>query len=239
MSGPSAVWPMPALLTSLAHADTPALAGRAGHGPLAMLTALAACLPHGSASGTVTAAQVADKAGYSERRGRDALHVLERLGLVEWERGYRGHAGRMTIVKVRVVAMIRAGRRAVSRAVGRAVRWVEARHRHRLVSPTEIPDMTSAPTPFREVTGPEGSAGSRPPARHPRHHRTGDLMIQCIHHRDQRTCTKCGPKRAHVDDPRPCSVCWRPEAQCRTANSKVPAALQHAYVAHVAATELV
>lgn len=238
MSGPTAAWPLPALLTSLAHADVPELAGRAGHGPLAVLQGLAACLPHGSASGTVTAAQVAERAGYSERRCRDALHHLEALGLVEWERGWRGHAGRMTIAKRAVVSLIRAGRRTVRRPVA----WVEARTRRRAL-PTEIPDVTSGPTPYREVTAAK-PAGSRPPAvvhRHtPKRHQE-DRMIECIHHQDQKTCPWCRaatPTARRTTDPRPCAICWRPEAQCITANSKVPQALRHDYVAHVGPKEL-
>lgn len=245
MSAPTAAWPMPALLTSLAHAEVPELEGRAGHGPLAILRALAACLPHGSADGTVTAAQVAEVAGYSSDHTRRCLHKLEALGLVVWSRGWRGHAGRMRIVKTAVVDLIAAGKKVARRLVG----WVEAKARRS----SEIPDVSTAPTPLRGGNRPRsgGRAVNHPPrllsvVKHRRNAMDDSNVIPITQRalfagpggsrRRKNAPTRSGAGRAGSEpavvqgDARPCDVCHRPEHACRLANLKVPAAMRHRYV---------
>lgn len=241
MSTVTAQWPMPALLTSLAHADVPELAGRAGHGPLAILKALTACLPHGSAEGTVTAEQVAQVAGYSTDHTRRCLHKLEAWGLVAWSRGWRGHAGRMRIIKTAIVALIRAGKR-VARQVGE---WVQARRES-----TEIPDITSGPTPYREVTPAVDSPGvAASPATHhptpkvPRPNRLRRLLmgkhgkptnvvefpVKYDGSRRRAATARAVASPTPQGDPRPCDICHKPEHACRLASLKVAPDLRHDY----------
>lgn len=250
MSAPTAAWPTPALLTSLVHAEVPELEGRAGHGPLAILRALAACLPHGSADGTVTYQQVAEVAGYSGDHTRRCLHKLEALGLVVWSRGWRGHAGRMRIIKTAVVDLIRAGKRQARRLAG----WVEAKTRRsrRSQGRTELPDISAAPTPLRggNRRDERGRAVNHPPRMSVVKHRRNamdDSNVIPINQpafggfapargRKKNAPTRSGAGRAGGEpavaqgDARPCDVCHRPEHACRLANLKVPAAMRHRYV---------
>jgi len=218
MSTPTAQWPAPALLVSLGHCEVPELQGRAGHGPLAVLTALAKCLPHDSAAGQVTAAQVARVAGYSERWTRRCLQLLERLGLVTWSRGWRGHAGRMRIVKAAVAAMIRRYRAARSRnTAGR-------RGRH------ELPEVSSAHS-LQEVTAAHGGQAVDRPA-HESTLSKRNLMAKII--KFPRHYTPPPDRRVETSPPprssgELCEVCWRPEEVCRRQNSKVPAELRHPF----------
>ncbi len=75
------------ILTSLARAGWGDLAGSENKGTRAMLRALVDLLPYGSGEGLVTAPQLADASGYSERWVRSRLVELERLGLILWRRG--------------------------------------------------------------------------------------------------------------------------------------------------------
>lgn len=90
------------ILTSLARAGWGDLAGSEHKGTRAMLRALVDLLPYGSGEGLVTAPQIADASGYSERWVRSRLVKLERLGLILWRRG-GVVAGRCVPSHVRIV----------------------------------------------------------------------------------------------------------------------------------------
>lgn len=98
------------ILTSLARAGWGDLAGSEHKGTRAMLRALVDLLPYGSGEGLVTAPQIADASGYSERWVRSRLVELERLGLILWRRGGvvagRCIPSHVRIVKGAVLALI-------------------------------------------------------------------------------------------------------------------------------------
>lgn len=87
MSTLTAARPVDSLVGSLARAGWGDLGGREGQGLRSTLRALVDLLPHRSASGHLTAAQVADVAGLSERWVRRCMTVLEDAGLIVWTRG--------------------------------------------------------------------------------------------------------------------------------------------------------
>lgn len=80
-------WPLPALLTSLARAGWGVLRGREWAGVRTALSALCSLLPHGSARGHVTVAQLAEVGSMSERWIGRCLHVLLDLGVIRWQTG--------------------------------------------------------------------------------------------------------------------------------------------------------
>ncbi|MFE5334839.1 hypothetical protein ACFQ8E_02900 [Isoptericola sp. NPDC056573] len=75
------------ILTSLARAGWGDISGSEHKGTRAMLRALVDLLPYGSGEGLVTAPQLADASGYSERWVRSRLSELEARGLIIWRRG--------------------------------------------------------------------------------------------------------------------------------------------------------
>lgn len=83
----SAGWPLDRLVSALARAGWAELDKRRAGGYRAVLRALTDLLPHGSATGMVTANQLADAAGMSERWTRDRLGWLEHAGIITWTRG--------------------------------------------------------------------------------------------------------------------------------------------------------
>lgn len=83
----TAGWNLDRLVAALARAGWANLDGRQGGGPRAVLRALADLLPHGSATGRVTANQLADAAGLSEKWTRVVLARLEAGGIITWIRG--------------------------------------------------------------------------------------------------------------------------------------------------------
>lgn len=83
----TASWSLPRLLSALARSGWDELAGRRGGALRGLLRGLSDLLPHGSATGLVTAEQLAAAAGISERWARDRLKVLESAGIITWTRG--------------------------------------------------------------------------------------------------------------------------------------------------------
>lgn len=83
----TASWPLPRLVSAIARAGWDELAGRRGGGYRAVLRALADLLPDRSAVGLVTAPQIADAAGITERWARHILTGLEEAGVIVWTRG--------------------------------------------------------------------------------------------------------------------------------------------------------
>lgn len=79
------------LVRSLGRAEWGPLEGTEWRGPRAILGALADLMHDGrtgrSATLTVTATQVAHRAGYGVRWTRTCLQVLEDIGVIEWHRG--------------------------------------------------------------------------------------------------------------------------------------------------------
>ncbi len=90
------------------------LAGKSQKGVRAVLDALWRLLPHESAEGDLTAAQVADVAGYSLKWTRHCLQQLEALGVITWRRGYlkdgRPQAGWIRVSKRRLAELARKAR---------------------------------------------------------------------------------------------------------------------------------
>ena len=83
----TAGWPLDRLVKALAKSGWDVLTGRQGGGYRAVLRALADLLPATSGSGLVTAPQIADVAGLSEKWARHILTQLEAAGVIRWTRG--------------------------------------------------------------------------------------------------------------------------------------------------------
>lgn len=134
MTTPNASWPLPALLTSLANAGWGDLAGREHAGLRATLRGLEHLLPHGSAKGSGTAWQVAERAGLSERWTRRCLGLLEELGIIRWQRGTiidsRPEPSCFTVVKSALVRLIRIARGETTRRLAERRRAFIARLQH-------------------------------------------------------------------------------------------------------------
>jgi len=165
--------PMPALVQSLANAGWGDLAGREFQGVRTVLVALMHSLPYKSAQGTVTEAQVAQRAGLSERWVRRCMHVLEDLGVIEhWTRG-GVVAGRPTpsmlrLSKRAVVALIEAARPLREAANAARRRITQARiaglayiRRNRRSAHAEL--NADLPTPTGEYSGTPPRRSVKPP----------------------------------------------------------------------------
>lgn len=126
MSAPrvTAGWPLDKLVSALARAGWAELDKRRAAGYRAVLRALVDLLPHGSATGQVTAPQLADAAGMSERWVRDRLGWLEHAEVIRWHRG--------GIVQGRPTpSTITVSKRAIADLVNRARRQIPDRLRER------------------------------------------------------------------------------------------------------------
>ncbi|OKL49302.1 hypothetical protein [Boudabousia marimammalium] len=107
---PTAAWRCDALLNQLSKRGWGELAGGKWQGQRTVLTVLANSFPYGRAEGRITATQIADKAGLSERWVRRLLQEMEQLGLIAWRRGgiLRGKPSTsfIQIVKSKIVELI-------------------------------------------------------------------------------------------------------------------------------------
>ena len=83
----TAGWPLDRLVKALAKSGWDVLTGRQGGGYRAVLRALADLLPPAPATGLVTAPQLADVSGLSEKWVRTILTNLETAGVIRWTRG--------------------------------------------------------------------------------------------------------------------------------------------------------
>lgn len=149
--------PLPLLLDKLARHGWPGLERRHAN----VLRALATVLPHRSAEGKATAAQLADAGSYSTRWTRDTLAELEDLDLITWHRG-GVRAGRplpstFRVVKARLVQLLLDGAQDYRDALAHRAAQTRARvaglhaafpHRRRSVHV----EVTATPTLRREVT---------------------------------------------------------------------------------------
>lgn len=84
---PTPYWSLDHLLLSLSNAGWGELSGGALQGIRSTLDALRKTLPPKTGQGQATVAQVAYKAGLSERWVRRCLGVLEEAGVISWQRG--------------------------------------------------------------------------------------------------------------------------------------------------------
>ena len=114
MSTPTAYWPLPSLLRSLARAGWGTLAAPEHRGLRGLLRGLSDVIDDRSAVGETTAPQLADVTGYSDRWVRDRLTELERIGLVEWHRGGivggKPQPSVVKVIKARLVELIHKAR---------------------------------------------------------------------------------------------------------------------------------
>lgn len=219
MSTPTAAWPAPSLVGALCRAGWgDDLDGRAGGGVRQVLRALVDLLPHGSAAGKVTAAQVADAAGLSVRWTRNRLHVLEDLGLISWRRGGvvdgRPTAGWVRICKTALAALVRRTRghldtRRKARQAATRERFKGLRNTRRLFTnnrtPLSVHAELSASLPF------QGGAASVPSSRISPQTPTGDPMATQL--------------------VTPCRICGKLPEHCEEANRRVAPAGRHPYEA--------
>lgn len=103
--------PLPVLYQSLCRAGWGALAGREWQGVRSTLNALVQRMRNSyTASADLTAWQVAQSAGLSERWARRCLAILEDLGLIFWQRGVinagKPMAGFITVRRFRLWALV-------------------------------------------------------------------------------------------------------------------------------------
>ena len=143
--------PLPVLLDALARAGWADLDGRAAQGVRSTLRAICALLPHGSATGLVTAPQIADAAGLSERWTRETLTRLESAGVITWTRGTIIN-GRPTasIIKVskRVLAdLVNRGRKVRDSRLARRAAETSRRIQETLRMATIRPRRAAKPEP--------------------------------------------------------------------------------------------
>lgn len=218
MSAIAASWETPDLLGAYARAGGGGF-DQSEVGAERVLRALVDLLPHGSAAGKATAAQVADAAGMSVRWARHCLHLLEDMGLITWRRGGvidgKPQAGWITIIKANLARLIRRSRDRASRR--RAARAEATRERlqglHsrfvrnvRTRNPKSIHAELSSPLrPLRGGT----RSGSRPdPA--------PQLPIG-------------DPMATHPWHGTPCIICNHIPERCEHANGLVPKDQRHEY----------
>jgi hypothetical protein len=127
MTTATAGMPLPLLVDKLARSGWPGLDRRHG----VVLRALAVRLPHRSAEGKATTAQLADAASYTGRWTRETLAELEALGVVEWHRGGvrngKPQPSTFRVVKARLVELLRAGALDYAQLVARRTAETAAR----------------------------------------------------------------------------------------------------------------
>lgn len=179
MSTPTARNETRVLVGSLARAGWGELGGREWQGVRSVLRAIVDLLPYRSGEGLVTASQVAEAAGLSDRWVRRCMHVLEDAGVIAWHRGGvidgRPQPSIVRVSKRAVVALIEAARplreardtvrRAATLARLRELRtgYVRARARYRRRS--SHAELTASPRPYRggDTPGaPPGAARAAP-----------------------------------------------------------------------------
>lgn len=108
--------PAAAILRALRHAAWGELAGPTHRAQRAVLAVLVDSLPRHSSEGSITQAQIADRAGYSLRWVREALIRLERAGIITWRRGgipagtHDLIPSRIRVVKTALLALLAAAR---------------------------------------------------------------------------------------------------------------------------------
>lgn len=206
MSAPAvtAHWPVPSLVTSLSRAGWGPLAGREGQGVRSTLRGLMDLLPHRSGQGLVTAAQVAETAGLSERWVRTCLHLLEDAGIITWSRGGvvegRPTPSFIRIVKRALVELIhaarseitqvRADRAKTTRARIERLRWAFQQRSRRSAHAA----LSGSPDPLRE-----GPARPVPPEQP-----SGGPPVEICHHGGDARRLASGLSR--------CPMCRREEA---------------------------
>ena len=171
----TASWPLPRLVSAIARAGWDELAGRRGGGYRAVLRALADLLPERSAVGLVTAPQIADAAGITERWARHILTGLEEAGVIVWTRGTivegRPQPSLIKVSKKVLAALVQRSRstkdaRLAARAAETSKRIRETlRMRTLYRSQRRRPAQAASPAPRAELSAtlPPFRGGSRVP----------------------------------------------------------------------------
>lgn len=204
--------PLAVLVKHLARAGWGDLAGVDAKGVRAALRALADLLPAGSASGRVTAPQIAASAGYSERWMRSRLELLEAADVITWTRG-GVVAGRPVPSLIRVHKRVLLDLVLAARTIRDAVvRKAAAATRERLAGVLNTMRRTRrrgivAGQPHAEVaTGlpPNGEGSRRSPAPPPGDIRERHTIVACSHGGDARRFTS-GPLTGQAR----CPMCRR------------------------------
>lgn len=144
---------LPAIVARLARAGW----GDLPLGHKAVLSGLAIVLDPHAGAGTVTAWQIAQASGRSERRTRDVLHALEAEGFITWARGWldkgRPRPGWVRVSKTKLWALIRPARRAADAARAQRANALTRRIRETLRLATQRP---------RRAPQPQNPLSSRP-----------------------------------------------------------------------------
>lgn len=219
MSTPTAALPLNTLVLQLGKAGWADLDTHHNSGLRKVLDALVKLLPHGSAAGKLTSAQVADVAALSVKWTRHCLAELEALGLIEWRRGSiikgRPQPGYVRVVKTVLAALARKARgylddRRTARRTATHERLQQLRCTHinnnRSRNPLSVHAELTSPLPFLK-------GGTRTvPSLKPRHQ-----YPQGVDHM---------PTNQHGT---PCITCGRTPERCEHANRIVPAPQRHAY----------
>lgn len=200
----SAALPVDTLVGSLSRAGWGPLAGRRHAGVRDTLQALAHLLPHGSAEGRVTVAQVADVAGLSAKWTARCMNVLQSLGIISTRRG-RIAAGQPTPGWVRIakkalvqlvlaarprLAEVRTARALATRARIREAGLVDHFNPIRRRSPLSSHMEATSTLPFLE--GGNGATTSAPVSRNPHNPEAQAMTTECIHRNpDINRCALC------------------------------------------------
>lgn len=211
MSTPTAAWSLPTIVQTLERRGWgDELGGRAQSGARKVLHALVALLPHESAEGELTIAQVALRARLTPKWTSKCLRDLEDLGVITWRRGYLDHgrprAGWIRVLKTRLAVLVRQLRGWLDTAHARIAEQTTtrlaklgpictSRRRTRLSHRSEL----SGPLP-----APSGRTRRGSPAQD---------TLPTLPGADMSTCQTCG----------------RDEIACQKANTRVPRALRHRF----------
>lgn len=152
----TAGWPLDRLVKALAKSGWDVLTGRQGGGYRAVLRALADLLPATSGSGLVTAPQIADVAGLSEKWARHILTQLEAAGVIRWTRGTiiagKPHPSLIRVSKRALADLVNRGRRAgddrLARRAAETARRIRETLRQATLARRPAPRPIEPPTPI-------------------------------------------------------------------------------------------
>lgn len=150
----TAGWKLDRLVSALAKSGWDVLNGRQGGGYRAVLRALGDLLPSGSATGLVTAPQLADAAGLTERWTRHILTQLEAAGVIRWTRGTiiagKPHPSLIRVSKRMLADLVNRGRTSADARLAR--RAAETSRRIQTTLRTATLSRRQPPGPRHPVT---------------------------------------------------------------------------------------
>lgn len=212
MSTPTAAWSLPVLVRTLERRGWgDDLGSRSHSGARKVLHALVSLLPHESAEGQLTVAQVALRARLTARWTSKCLRDLEALGIITWRRGWLDHgqprAGWIRVAKSALASLVRTLHgwldtahdriRSATRDRLAHLGSVTIRKHHRLSQRPELSSPLPAPSGRTLRGSPAQPALPTLPG--------GDAMQ--------------------------CETCNLSDVQCHAANARVPRALRHSFKA--------